>query len=331
VALSGLRDAVLALDSNGDVVLANDAAVALLSTGGGGLIGRAFGWALPNETAIAALRTVRQTGVSQSHMIELSERRHMRLDVAPISGGGDWKTLVSLTDLTDLYRTDQVRRDFVANVSHELRTPLASIKAVIETLEFGGLNDETAARDFLSRANDEVDRLVQLVEELLELSRIESGVPLATEPIDIGRVISRAAERVRPQAERRNLRLDVDIEEALPAVQGDADRLERVAVNLIQNAINFTSEGGAVSVRAARRDGSVAVSVTDTGLGISTEDQPRVFERFYKVDRARGASGTGLGLAIVKHTVEAHGGTVDVESELGRGSTFTFILPAAGD
>jgi two-component system phosphate regulon sensor histidine kinase PhoR len=330
LALNASADAAFALDADGNVVFANEPAHALLSAGDGGLTGRPFGWALPSETAISSYRSVLQTGIAESRMIELSDHRHVRLDLAPIDGAGSWTILASLTDLTDLYRADLVRRDFVANVSHELRTPLASIKAVIETLESGGLRDDEAARDFLARANSEVDRLVRLVEELLELSRIESGAPITFAPIELGAIVSRAAERLRPLAERRGLQLELRLASDLPPVRGDAERLERVAVNLIQNAINFTEHGGSISVLAERLDGFVRVKVRDSGIGIASADQARVFERFYKVDRAREARGTGLGLAIVKHTIEAHGGTVGVESQLGKGSTFAFTLPAAG-
>jgi two-component system phosphate regulon sensor histidine kinase PhoR len=202
---------------------------------------------------------------------------------------------------------------------------------VIETLESGGLRDEEAARDFLARANSEVDRLVRLVEELLELSSLESGTPITFAPVELVTIVARTAERLRPLAERRGLQLELRLPPDLPPVLGNAERLERVAVNLIQNAINFTEQGGSISVLAERLDGFVRVKVRDSGIGISSSDQARVFERFYKIDRAREARGTGLGLAIVKHTIEAHGGTVQVESQLGSGSTFAFTLPVADE
>jgi two-component system phosphate regulon sensor histidine kinase PhoR len=175
-----------------------------------------------------------------------------------------------------------------------------------------------------------VDRLVQLMEELLELSRIESGeVPLARQPVEMAAVLAKAIERLRPQAEKQGLNLTLEVAPNLPPIVGDAERLERVAVNLIHNALKFTPAGGSIHVSADFVGGAVTVKVSDTGVGIAPEDLPRIFERFYKADRARGIGGTGLGLAVVKHTVEAHGGTVSVQSELGHGSTFSFSVPAA--
>jgi two-component system phosphate regulon sensor histidine kinase PhoR len=218
----------------------------------------------------------------------------------------------------------------VANVSHELRTPLASVKSVIETLQGGALEEQATARDFLTRMDMEVDRLVNLVEELLELSRIESGeVPLVRRPVSIGEVVVSAVERMRPAARRRRLKLSVDVPPQLPPVVGDAARLERVVVSLVDNAIKFTMPEGAVQVSAALNDGRVAITVRDTGVGIDPQDLARTFERFYKADRSRQGGGTGLGLAIVKHTVEAHGGSVAVESEPGRGSAFTIFVPVS--
>jgi signal transduction histidine kinase len=155
-------------------------------------------------------------------------------------------------------------------------------------------------------------------------------VPLAKEPVDMGSVLSRAVERLRSQAEKKALDLTLDVTADLPAVIGDTDRLERAALNLIHNAIKFTPDGGSISVSAALKDGAVTVAVRDTGVGIPRENLPRVFERFYKADQSRGSGGgTGLGLAVVKHIVEAHGGTVSVESQEGHGSTFRLSLPTA--
>jgi two-component system phosphate regulon sensor histidine kinase PhoR len=216
----------------------------------------------------------------------------------------------------------------VANVSHELRTPLAALKSVIETLQTGAVNDPALAADFLSRADGELDRLVQMVEELLQLSRIESGeVPLSLQPLQIGDVLSTAVHRMMPQAQRQGVDLAL-----VPHTGGDimADRvlLERAVVNLIENAVKFTPPGGSIQISVHSSNGVVTVDVRDSGAGIDPADLPRVFERFYKADRARRAGGTGLGLAIVKHTIEAHGGSVTAASEPGKGSTFSFSIPA---
>jgi two-component system phosphate regulon sensor histidine kinase PhoR len=337
-ALNGSIDAVMAVDADGRVIFANEAAERLLSSSQQALLGNPFGWVMPDEQVAEAFQASLKSGSRETRLIDRPGRQHFQVITAPIVGGGEWTTLVVVRDLTDVKRVEQVRRDFVANVSHELRTPLASIKSVIETLQSGALDDQVAAQDFLSRADAEVDRLVQIVEELLELSRIESGrVPLARQPVRMGEVLAVAVERLRPQAEKEGLTLTLEVPPDLPPVIGDAERLEQAAVNLLHNAIKFTPRGGSIRVSAHREDGAVTVSVSDTGVGIAPEDLPRIFERFYKVDRARaqaaagpsGSGGTGLGLAVVKHTVEAHGGTVSVESEMGRGSTFSFSIPAA--
>ena len=329
-ALNSSSDAVVAVDGHGSIAFANTAARALSDRDRPDLTGKPFAWLVPDERLIEAIRASRQEGRREMLHIERPNRQHLQVIVTPIVGGGEWAALVVFHDVTDAKRVEQVRRDFVANVSHELRTPLASMKSVIETLQGGALEEQETARDFLTRMDMEVDRLVNLVEELLELSRIESGeVPLVRRPVSLGEVVVSAVERMRPAARRRRLELSVDVPRHLPAVAGDAARLERVVVSLVDNAIKFTMPEGAVQVSAAPADGSVAITVRDTGVGIDPEDLPRIFERFYKADRSRQAGGTGLGLAIVKHTLEAHGGSVAVESEPGRGSAFTIFVPVS--
>jgi len=329
-ALNSSIDAVLAVNAEGRITFANVAAERLFLRSQEELVGNPFVWVMPDEQVIEALRASREEGRREMRLIERPSRYYLQVITTPIIGGGEWRALVVFHDLTDVKRVEQVRRDFVANVSHELRTPLASIKSVIETLQSGALEDREAAQDFLSRADSEIDRLVQMVEELMELSRIESGeVPLAQQPVEMAAVLTEAVERLRRQAERQGLNLSLEVAPNLPPIIGDAERLERVAVNLIHNALKFTPAGGSIHVSADFVGGTVTVKVSDTGVGIAPEDLPRIFERFYKADRARGSVGTGLGLAVVKHTVEAHGGTVSVQSELGHGSTFRFSLPTA--
>ncbi len=329
-ALNSSTDAVLAVDAEGRVAFANTAAERMFLRPQGELVGNPFVWILPNEQVMDALRRSREGGHRETQFVDGAGKRQLHVITTPIVGGGEWTALAVFHDLSEVRRVEQVRRDFVANVSHELRTPLASIKSVIETLQAGALKDETVAEDFLARADLEVDRLAQMVEELLELSRIESGeVPLSRELVDIGAVVTRAVERLRPQAEKQQLRLTAVTAPVLPPVTGDAERLERVVINLIHNALKFTPAGGSIDVRIDVSDGKMTVQVSDTGAGIAPEDLPRVFERFYKADRSRQSGGTGLGLAVVKHTVEAHGGTVTVQSQPGKGSIFAFSIPTA--
>lgn len=329
-ALNSSIDAVLAVDAEGRIAFANATAERLFMRLEGELVGRPFAWILPNAQVMEALQTSREHGQQETCIIKRPNRQFLEVFITPIANGGEWATLVVFHDLTEIRRAEQIRRDFVANISHELRTPLASIKAVIETLQTGALEDKVAAQEFLSRADAEVDRLVHLVQELLELSRIESGdIPLAREPVDMATVLAGAVKRLKPLADKRGLSFTFEVASNLPPVIGDAERLEQVVINLVHNAVKFTADGGSIRVSAALADGAVITRVSDTGPGIAPEDLPRIFERFYKADRARGGGGAGLGLAIVKHIVQAHGGDVRVESELGKGSTFSFSIPAA--
>jgi signal transduction histidine kinase len=234
------------------------------------------------------------------------------------------------TMATELGEVDRMRRELVANVSHELRTPVASLKALAETLEGGALEDPPAARLFLTRMLLETDRLAQLVEELLELALLESGAAkLEREPFDVAEIIPRATERLHAHAYQHGVDLIVQACPTPALIIGDALRLERVLINLVDNAVKFTAPGGRVIIACDVRNDQVVVSVNDTGAGIPAQDVGRVFERFYKADRARASAGTGLGLAIAKHTVEAHNGRIWVESVEGAGSTFSFSIPEA--
>ncbi|MEO8457015.1 MAG: ATP-binding protein [Chloroflexota bacterium] len=330
-AINSSPDAVVALDSESTITFASAAVRDLLGQTPEEIVGHPFVWMMPDAEVIEGLHASSERGESSSYVIERPNRRFLRAIITPIVGGGAWSSLVVFHDMTDVKRVEQVRRDFVANVSHELRTPLAAIKSVIDTLvEGGALEDPPVARDFLQRADGEVERLVQMVEELLELSRIESGeLSMTREPVDVTIAVGSAADRLKPQAERAGVKLSLDSAEQLPFVTGDRTSLERAIVNLINNAIKFTNAGGSVRVSAQPSDGGVLIEVSDTGTGIEPQDLPRVFERFFKADRARRAGGTGLGLALVKHTAEAHGGHVEAKSSLGQGSTFRMWLPAA--
>ncbi|MHB8618517.1 MAG: sensor histidine kinase [Chloroflexota bacterium] len=239
---------------------------------------------------------------------------------------------IVVENMTEVHRLEAVRREFVANVSHELRTPLASIKALVETLEAGALDERPVALDFMAKINRELDNLTALVRDLLELSRIESGrLALHLERVDLGEILEETVGRLRPAAERANLTLTLPPGEH-PWVMADPTRVGQILINLIQNAIKFTPSGRQIAISARRMGREAIVAVADTGIGIPGDDLPRIFERFYKVDKARSrgeASGTGLGLAIAKHLVQAMGGHIWAESEEGRGSTFSFALMAA--
>ncbi len=253
----------------------------------------------------------------------------LRVAIAPVSGDdSDASRLVLVAeDVTELRRLETIRRDFVANVSHELRTPLASIRAMTETLQDGALQDPSVAYHFLATINNEAQRLTRISEDLLILSQAESRQPEKARFLLTG-MIQEAVLRFQPQAEKAGITLSASLPDNLE-VYANHDQIEQVIVNLVDNALKYTPSGGKACVTAENLDKQVAIYVSDTGIGILSQDLPRIFERFYRVDKARSrqSGGTGLGLSIVKHIVEAHGGQVTVKSLYGNGSTFTFTLP----
>ena len=327
-------DGVLAVDADGQVRFLNAAARSLLELGERSPtvdLARSFMTVVRDHELDALLKQCQATGAQQTGLIQLGGRRRaVEAIFLPLRGAGEWRYLGLLHDLTEMRRVEGQRRDFVSNVSHELRTPLASIRAAVEVLLDGALDQPAQARQFIEDVNQEVDRLWQLVEELLELSRIESGqVPFEFAAVAPRELCEEAVRRMAPQAERAEVSLTWQAEPALAPVLVDRERLLRALVNLIHNAIKFTPPLGAVRVEARERDGEAEIAVRDTGAGIPAQDLDRIFERFYKADRARSGSGTGLGLAIVKHTLEAHHGRAEVESILGQGSVFRILLPLA--
>jgi two-component system, OmpR family, phosphate regulon sensor histidine kinase PhoR len=329
--LDQITDGMLIADAQGLIRFANPAA------------GRLFQFANPINHSIAevvrhhqlveAWRRCQQTRQMQSESVEVPTR-HQFLQLVVIPDKHTSGSLLLVQDLTRLRRLETVRRDFVSNLSHELRTPLASLKALAETLQEGALDDPPAARRFVDQIQVEVDALTQMVNELLELSKIESGrFALDLSPIAACDLLHSASQRMQVQTERANITLRVECAADLPQVQVDSQRLEQVLVNLIHNAVKFTRPGGEVVLRAELIpeaepvDSFVRFAVRDTGVGIPEEEVSRIFERFYRVDKSRAGSGTGLGLSIAKHIVEAHHGKIWAESIEGQGSTFYFTIP----
>jgi two-component system phosphate regulon sensor histidine kinase PhoR len=329
--LDHMADGVLITDGSGQVRLVNAAAARLLDTSEERALGRSFAQVAPYHPIIELWKACRELGEEQIEMVEVS--RHglfLQAIVTPFEQAGVEGYLVILQDLTRIRRLETVRRDFISNISHELRTPLAGLKALVDTLRGGAIKDPPAAKRFLKRMDAEVDALTQMVEELLELSRIESGqAPLRLAPTPVAEVLIPPVDRLRPQAERAGLEFTVLLPPQIPPVLADADRARLVLTNLVHNAVKFTPPGGRITVAAQPAGEDVVFSVQDTGVGIPAEDLPRIFERFYKADRARSGGGTGLGLAIAKHIVQGHGGRLWAESIEGQGSTFYFTLPVA--
>ncbi len=247
--------------------------------------------------------------------------RPFRARAAAFAGGA----ALALSDVSELQRLGRARRDFVANISHELRTPLTSICLLLESLP----GDSGQASGALEKIAVEVEALQQLAQELLDLAQIESGRALVRlVPVPVSELVSAPVERLRPQAERKGQQVEVDVSAELVAL-ADEEQVRRAIGNLLHNAIKFTPQGGRVRLRAQAAGDDVLVEVSDSGPGIPPEDLPRVFERFFRGDRARAGGGTGLGLAIARHVVEAHGGRIWAESEgrPGKGAVFRFTLP----
>ncbi|HRW09024.1 MAG TPA: ATP-binding protein [Caldilineaceae bacterium] len=324
-----MTDGVLLLNRHNSVRLLNDAAANILKTTPERALRRSFIQTVRDHRIVEVFRRCQASGQTETAVIERGEDNVIRMVVTPFLRGKDRGHLVVLQDLTRLHQLQTARQDFVSNISHELRTPLASLRALVETLSDGALEDPDAAQRFLRHMEVEVDALTQMVQELLELSRIESGkVQLELSPVATAPFVAQSCERLQAQSNRADVALLVEVPETLPPVQIDVTRMQQVLTNLIHNAIKFTPVGGTIRVSAcADSPEQVTIAVADTGVGIAYDDLTRIFERFYKADRARAGGGTGLGLAIAKHIVQAHGGRIWAESLPGKGSTFYFTIP----
>jgi two-component system phosphate regulon sensor histidine kinase PhoR len=336
--LESMVDAVVVVDTAKRVVFGNSAFRRLVEAGEG-IAGKDL------------LEVVRLVGLHTALDDALENKRGVRLhssgagtakgvwdiSIAPVmSASGELAGAVAvLHDISEVRRLEQVRRDFIANISHELKTPLATILGFAETLLTGALEDEQHNRRFVGIIREQAAGMAKLTEDLLDLSRIEAGqFKLEFEPVALSESVANAAQAMEPAIKEKRLTLSFDLPASLPRVRADRMRLRQVVAVLLDNAIKYTSQGGRVAIRAFPSEDQkmVTVEVEDTGMGILSTDLPRVFERFYRVDksRTRQTGGYGLGLAIARHIVEIHGGRIWAESEVGRGSTFSFTLPAAG-
>jgi len=328
--LANMADGLLLVDHETRVRLANPVVEKLFGFREEKALGRPFIEVILNHEIEQLLRQCLNTGQQLTRELETDHgKRFLRIIATPLFRDESPSVLLILQDLSEMRRFQTTRRDFVSNISHELRTPLASIKAAVETLQDGALEDTSVAGDFLNRMEQEVDHLTQLVGELAELSSIESGRQLEMTIVDLRPLIDDTVSRLRSLAERSGLSLSADVPSDLPPARADASRIFQVLMNLVHNAIKFTPPGGRITISARPLGDRVVVSVSDTGIGIAPEHLPRIFERFFKADRSRASEGSGLGLAIAKHIVQAHNGEIWVESEQGKGSTFSFSLPRA--
>ncbi len=327
--LENIKDGILITDEEGKVILVNSATRQLFDIGNGDVLGTSLAKVLRNYKVNELWQQCRSSRQQESATIEVSQTKAViNCLAAPLYPDKPGSILLLFQDITRVHQLEIVRRDFVSNVSHELRTPLASIKLITETLESGAVHDAPIAKRFLKQMDSEVDNLTQIVEELLELSRIESGqVPLERQWIKPEDLITIAGDRMVMQADRAGLDFSYGCDSSLPSVFVDSHRLGQVLVNLIHNAIKFTPPGGYIETSAFKERNNIIFFVKDNGIGIPARDLERIFERFYKSDRSRTQRGTGLGLSISKHLVEKHGGKIWVESSRSSGSVFKFAIP----
>jgi len=325
---STMADGVLMADAEGNILMGNPAVERLFGFEEKAAIGHSLIEAIPDHEISDILQLCIKNRQQQTAQIE-SRGRLLRVVACPILDNGESGALLIFQDLTEVRRFQIMRQEFVGNVSHELKTPLASIKAVLETLNEGAIDDRQTARNFLSMMAGEVERMTLLVRELTDLSRIETGTSkLERAPVDLISLIDQVVGKLKPQSERKHIDVFRQTDSVLPMILVEEERVEQVLINLLHNAIKFTTAGGNIEISANLENDYVIVSVKDTGIGITADDLPHVFERFYKADKARSSEGTGLGLAIAKHIIQAHGGDIWARSEEERGSTFSFRLPA---
>jgi len=357
--LDSMVEGVLAVDGENRILFINASACRLLNVPSVGVEGRPFLEVIRNKEMLDLLyRTVREGGVARQELeIYIPVHRIVQVHAAPLKGRGRTSgAILVMHDITELRRLETVRTEFVANVSHELRTPLTSIRGYLETLLEGGLEDREHARPFLEVIHKHTERMGRLLDDILDLSNIELGkIALHRRPTDLRELVESVMTIYGPQAAKQEIELRAEVPADLPPAFADRDRVAQVLINLLDNSLKFTPKGGTVRVAARRVSGfgfrvsgskpgtenvqpgtasvseRVEISVSDTGIGIASQDLPRITERFYRADktRSRELGGTGLGLAIVKHLVEAHGGDLVIESQLNRGTSVRFSLPIA--
>ena len=325
--LTNLTDGVVMTDAEEKLLLTNPAAERLFNFKKENVNGHPLIEAVHDYEIDEIVKKCLSTTHEQTAQLE-TNGRFIRVIAVPITTGRSYSTLILFQDLTELRNLQTMRRELIGNISHDLRTPIAGIKAMVETLQDTAIDDKQVAWDFLTRINGEVDRLTQMVTELTELSHIETGkAELRRVPTNLNYLIEEVVGQMRPQAESKPVTITTDFNSNLPVIKVDKDRIRQTLTNLVHNAIKFNNPGGKVTITTTFDNESAIVSMSDTGIGISKEDLPHIFERFYKADKARSQGGSGLGLAIAKHTIQAHGGNISVKSEEGKGTTITFDLP----
>jgi two-component system sensor histidine kinase VicK len=330
--LTHMADGLIALDSTGRILKLNSAAERMLAVEQGEALGSQLDELWPNMglgELVAVAHETRRPLIQEVRFGSLIFSAH----VTPLPGGSQASgTVIVLQDVTEMQRLAEMRRDFVANVSHELKTPLTSVKSYVETLLYGAADDPKLRTQFLQVVQSETDRMARLVRDLLYLSQFDQGgVQWDVGNHAIAPFLADMVRRLQPQIEEKQLQVEINVDPQTPLGRFDRDKVSQVMINLLANAIEFTPNGGAVTVEGRGEGSMVRIAVRDTGIGIPQEDLPRIFERFYRVDKARSRTlgGTGLGLAIAKQIVELSGGTIRINSKLGEGTEVVFTLPAA--
>lgn len=332
--LKDMADAVIASDEKGRIILFNPAAERMFGVEEREVAGSYVLEAVRSHELDGLIKRSLTTGSAQMEELHLYSpaEKFLRAHTTPLRDGrgGVGGVVTVVQDITELRKLERVRAEFVSNASHELRTPVTAIKGFVDTLLDDPSQDPETVRKFLDIIGKQTDRLARLIKDLLDLTKIESRrSEISKRPVNIREVAEESVSMLAPQARAKAITVELAIPEDFPQVPADPDMLSEVFMNLLDNAIKYTPDGGRVTVGGEASEAFVTIWVKDTGIGIPAQHLSRVFERFYRVDKARSRElgGTGLGLAIVKHIVERHGGSVSVESEVGRGSTFVFTLP----
>lgn len=331
--LANMVSGVMLINPAGRITLVNRAMEKIIGASSENLIGKLHIEAGKNFGLSQLIDRSLKEGVHIHEEVHIYYPKERILDahIAPYVGDHEEVkgVITVLHDITDIRRLEKIRSEFVANVSHELKTPVTSLKGFAETLLDGAMYDEETCRSFLKIIYEESDRLHRLISDILDLSKIEQQrLPLKPEPLNVSQVINETAETIQETIHKKQLHLSLpDHKEVV--IEAEKDRLQQIILNLLTNAAAYTPEGGYIDIELHEREKEVDIVIRDTGIGISKQDLPRIFERFYRVDKARSrqSGGTGLGLAIVKHLVESHHGKIQVESEEGKGTAFTITLP----
>jgi len=334
--LSSMIEGVIAVDEEEHIISMNEAAAAMFSCDVATVKGRSIQEVVRNTVLHDFVKKAltSQEPVERDIVLYSDIERIISAHGTVLQGGDEHRVgaLIVLNDVTRLWRLENIRRDFVANVSHEIRTPITAIKGFVETLRDGSVKDPKESKRFLGIVEKHVDRLEAIIEDLLSLSRIERGAEGEHIKLHVGRirdVLITAIQVCEIKATPKNITIELSCSDELKAAINPA-LLEQAVVNLIDNAVKFSDEGSTILIKAAQINGQINISIHDQGCGIEKEHLPRLFERFYRIDKARSRhmGGTGLGLAIVKHIAQAHGGRVSVESTPGKGSTFSIYIPS---